>query len=97
MPTDCREGLIHDDLTREGSIHEGSIHEAGMHEALVEEMRERLHELCQPLTALQCRLEMGRMQGDTPELLLETIQHGLIETQRMFAAIAAMRERLLSE
>jgi hypothetical protein len=67
------------------------------HEAFTRKMLEHLHELCQPMTALQCRLEMGTMQVGQPELLLETIQDGLIETRRLFAAVAAMREGLLSE
>jgi signal transduction histidine kinase len=66
-------------------------------EAFAQEMRAHLHELCQPLTALQCRLEMGIIHGGQPELLRETVQDSLIETSRLFAAIAAMRERLLSE
>jgi hypothetical protein len=67
------------------------------HEAFTRQILEHLHELCQPLTALQCRLEMGTMHVDQPELLLETIHDSLIETRRLFAAVAAMREGLLSE
>ena len=66
------------------------------HEAFVREMSEKLHDLCQPLTALQCRLEMAKMQGD-PTHLLETVDDSLIETARMFAAIAEMRLRLFNE
>jgi hypothetical protein len=65
-------------------------------ETLVQEMSELLHDLCQPLTALQCRLEIARMQNE-PHLLLEMVEDSLIETRRMVVAIAAMRERLLSE
>jgi hypothetical protein len=53
-----------------------------------------LHDLCQPLTALQCRLEMGRMLGH-PEALEEAVTGGLEETRRMFDIIAHMRQRLL--
>jgi hypothetical protein len=53
-----------------------------------------LHDLCQPLTALQCRLEMGRMLGH-PEALEEAVKGGLEETRRMFDIIAHMRQRLL--
>ena len=53
-----------------------------------------LHDLCQPLTALQCRLEMGRMLG-YPEALEEAVKGGLEETRRMFHIIAQMRQRLL--
>lgn len=62
----------------------------------MQEILEDLHELCQPLTALQCRLEMARMPGDS-RLLLETVEDSLMQTRRLFAAIAVMRERLLSE
>jgi hypothetical protein len=30
----------------------------------LEQSNLELHDLCQPLTALQCRLEMGRMIGE---------------------------------
>jgi hypothetical protein len=53
-----------------------------------------LHDLCQPLTALQCRLEMGRMLGH-PAALEEAVKGGLEETRRMFHIIAHMRQRLL--
>jgi hypothetical protein len=53
-----------------------------------------LHDLCQPLTALQCRLEMGKMLGH-PEALEEAVKGGLEETRRMFHIIAHMRQRLL--
>ncbi len=55
-----------------------------------------LHELCQPLTALQCRLEIGRMMGNE-EALLEAVDGGLEETLRMFAVIDRMRQRLICE
>jgi signal transduction histidine kinase len=65
-------------------------------EDLLHDMRQDLHDLCQPLTALQCRLEMAKMH-DEPELLRDVLKDSLGETYRMFAAIALMRERLLSE
>jgi signal transduction histidine kinase len=54
-----------------------------------------LHDLCQPLTAMQCRLEVGKMLGHT-EALEEAINGSLEETSRMFKIIALMRERLLA-
>jgi hypothetical protein len=65
-------------------------------ETFVQAILEDLHELCQPLTALQCRLEVARMPGE-PRMLLETVEDSLMQTRRMFAAVAVMRERLLSE
>lgn len=53
-----------------------------------------LHDLCQPLTALQCRLEIGKMLGH-PEALEEAVKGGLEETRRMFHIITRMRQRLL--
>lgn len=64
--------------------------------SLVEELERELHELCQPLTALQCRLELSRMVGDRM-VLLEAIEESLTETRRMFLGIARMRERLRRE
>lgn len=60
----------------------------------LEQSHLELHDLCQPLTALQCRLEMGRMLGQ-PEALEEAVKGGLEETRRMFHIIAHMRQRLL--
>jgi hypothetical protein len=52
-----------------------------------------LHDLCQPLTALQCRLELGTLLGHS-EALEDAIRGGLEETRRMFHIIAQMRLRL---
>jgi hypothetical protein len=60
----------------------------------LEESHGELHDLCQPLTALQCRLEMGKMLGHA-EALEEAVNGGLEETRRMFEVVAFMRQRLL--
>ena len=52
-----------------------------------------LHDLCQPLTALQCRLELGKMLGEDVALR-DAVDGALEETQRMFAAVTQMRESL---
>jgi signal transduction histidine kinase len=65
-------------------------------EELLEQMHADLHDLCQPLTALQCRLEIGRMLGHD-SALQEAVDGGLEETQRMFEVINQMRQRLLLE
>ncbi|HEY5214182.1 MAG TPA: hypothetical protein VIJ38_14300 [Acidobacteriaceae bacterium] len=65
-------------------------------EELLEQMHADLHDLCQPLTALQCRLEIGRMQGHE-SALQEAVDGALEETQRMFEVINQMRQRLLLE
>jgi signal transduction histidine kinase len=63
---------------------------------VLDQVHADLHELCQPLTALQCRLEIGRMMGNE-EALLEAVDGGLEETRRMFEVIDRMRERLSRE
>jgi len=60
----------------------------------LEQSNVELHDLCQPLTALQCRLEMGRIVGGA-EAFEEAVNGGLEETRRMFAVIGHMRQRLL--
>ncbi len=63
---------------------------------LLEQMHADLHDLCQPLTALQCRLEIGRMQGHE-SALQEAVDGGLQESKRMFEVINQMRQRLQRE
>jgi hypothetical protein len=60
----------------------------------LEQSHAELHDLCQPLTALQCRLEMGRMLGHAGALE-ESVDGALEETRRMFEVVAQMRQRLL--
>jgi hypothetical protein len=52
-----------------------------------------LHELCQPLTTLQCRLEMAELV-DTPEAHRQAVVLGLAECVRLTAAVVSMREAL---
>ena len=59
-------------------------------------LENELHDLCQPLTTLQCRLELGRMCGDEVSMM-EAIDGGLMETMRLFDGIGKLRERLLRE
>ena len=54
-----------------------------------------LHNLCQPLTALQCLLEVARSVGDL-EALQRAIDDGLEQTGRMFEVVAQMRKCLLA-
>jgi signal transduction histidine kinase len=62
----------------------------------IEQMHEELHDLCQPLTALQCRLEIGRLLAHDGALQ-EAVDGGLEETRRMFEVIDRIRQRLLHE
>jgi signal transduction histidine kinase len=50
-----------------------------------------LHDLCQPLTTLQCRLEMAGIVG-TPEAYREAVDMGLAECARLVDAVGSMRE-----
>jgi signal transduction histidine kinase len=49
-----------------------------------------LHDLCQPLTTLQCRLEMAGMIG-TAEAYREAVEVGLTECGRLADLVATMR------
>ena len=62
----------------------------------LEQMHADLHDLCQPLTALQCRLELGRMLGHQSGLQ-EAVEGALEETKRMFTIVDQMRQRLMCE
>ena len=57
------------------------------------EMSDALHELCQPLTVLQCRLAMGELIG-SPEAMREAIAEALVECTRVNLAVSLMREML---
>lgn len=50
-----------------------------------------LHDLCQPLTTLQCRLEMAGLLA-TPEAYREAAETGLGECIRLSEAVKSMRE-----
>ncbi len=63
---------------------------------LLRAMESELHGLCQPLTTLQCRLELGQMCADEASLM-EAVEGALVETAKLFQGIGAMRERLLRE
>jgi len=65
-------------------------------QGFLEELEKELHDLCQPLTALQCRLELGQMSADE-QSLMETVEGALIETERLFQGVESMRARLLRE
>ena len=49
-----------------------------------------LHDLCQPLTTLQCRLEMAELI-DTADGYRAAVKTGMAECLRLSAAVALMR------
>jgi ribosomal protein L29 len=68
----------------------------GLRETSLEELDQALHELCQPLTALQCRLELGRVIGDRSSLQ-EAIDGGLEEAKRVCVIVARIRTWLRTQ
>ena len=62
-------------------------------DAVLEEMGQALHDLCQPLTTLQCRLEMAGLVG-TMEAHREAVDLGLEECSRLVTSVGLMREIL---
>jgi hypothetical protein len=67
-----------------------------MRTSLVREIHVELHNLCQPLTVLQCHLEMARLSGSL-EAFQSAVDGGLEETNRMFEAVAQIRKCLLTQ
>jgi hypothetical protein len=68
-------------------------------------IRVALHDLCQPLTALECRLYLATLEAeDLPEphslasaelrILREAVRDALLECERMMVLVREMQERL---
>ena|ERR1017187_2585541 len=57
----------------------------------MKQMSRALHDLCQPLTTLQCRLEMAGLAG-TQDAYREAVDLGLVECVRLVEAVGSMRE-----
>jgi signal transduction histidine kinase len=55
-----------------------------------QQLSKALHDLCQPLTTLQCRLEMAGVMG-TADGYREAVELGLAECSRLIEAVNAMR------
>lgn len=51
------------------------------------ELRKGLHDLGQPLTALQCRLYLGQMDGHSAEALLAAVSESMTECERVIACV----------
>jgi hypothetical protein len=63
---------------------------------LATRMDHALHELCQPLTVLQCRLAMGELIGGQ-DAMRDAITEALVECARINLAIGLMRDMLQHE
>jgi len=61
----------------------------------MEPMGQALHDLCQPLTTLQCRLELAGLVG-SDSAYREAVKLGLIECERLARMAIAMRELVQS-
>jgi len=57
----------------------------------MEQLGRELHELCQPLTTLQCGLELAGLT-DTPEAYRAAVIAGLNECARVAERVRLMRE-----
>ncbi len=72
--------------------------ESGSNASHTDWIREALHDLCQPLTALECRLYLGTMgEGGgeaTADDMRQTIVEGLAECERLMAQVRMMQDRL---
>jgi hypothetical protein len=62
----------------------------------VEDLRHELHELCQPLTRLQWRLEIGKRAGDEATLR-ETVEGSLDDAREMTEWVRRVRAQLAGE
>lgn len=58
---------------------------------VVAKMDHVLHEMCQPLTVLRCRLELGMLRNE-PDAMREAVQAGLHECLRLNGAVESMRD-----
>jgi hypothetical protein len=67
-----------------------NVCERGLANAVLEELGKSLHNLCQPLTTLQCRLELAGVVG-TMEAYREAVDVGLAECSRLMESVASMR------
>jgi signal transduction histidine kinase len=57
----------------------------------MERMSQALHDLCQPLTTLQCRLELAGLLG-TEAAYREAVDLALAECARLNQMVGSMRE-----
>jgi hypothetical protein len=65
-------------------------------------VRTAMHDLCQPITALECVLFLGTMSGDgsstpTAEEAMATIRSALEQCERVSARLRAMQEQMQTE
>lgn len=64
-----------------------------MPKAELEWVHVALHDLCQPLTALECRLFLG-LHEEGPEAMLQAMKEAMVECERLIDGVRAMQNRL---
>ena len=60
----------------------------------MERVASALHDMCQPLMTLQCRLEIGRMVA-TAEGNEEAVRESLVECTRLLHAVDVLRHEVV--
>jgi hypothetical protein len=71
----------------------GGLAERTVREQDLKRISTALHDLCQPLTTMQCRLEMAVMMN-TPEDYQDAVVTVLNQCARMTASVSSMRQAL---
>ncbi len=64
-----------------------------MHDQSPEWMRDALHDLCQPLTALECRLFLGLREQDETEMRV-AMKEAMVQCERLIDGVRGMQVRL---
>ena len=64
-----------------------------MHDESPEWLRDALHDLCQPLTALECRLFLGLSQQGEAEMRT-AIKEAMVQCERLIDGVRGMQIRL---
>jgi signal transduction histidine kinase len=77
-------------VTGSGDAHRGRRNDVDRVEQL-RAIASALHDLCQPLTALHCRLEIGQM-SETSDGYAAAVDEALVESERLLRGVSAMRE-----
>ena len=62
-------------------------------------IRQAMHDICQPLTALECGLYVGTMSPDgvrapRAEELMATIAEAMVQCERVTAGVRMIQERM---
>ena len=65
--------------------------EYGTREERMRQLGMALHELCQPLTTLQCRLEIAQL-GGTAQDYRDAVELGLVECDRLIESVGLLRQ-----